>query len=287
MFLEANLHKCRVSKTNLKHYLPPKESKAKKKNKFVSYETPGCFFCVFHPACKKVKIFVFNEIINVLTSVNETSRISTTRVRLTTKLNSYRHCAMIVVSSYFIGCTQRLLDITTWQRYPIRKFLVPSVVTGTCAVGIANGDTNGKMQSIHENVILSLIVVTLSLSTLLTMEGNDPSQLESYCYMSVTISTPKTVLVKNRITKFDMSKSFIDQLSYFTNAFELKIKIKSVTVQLSSLSGKSTFEIDEEENLQAAKTFDENLKYICFKVILEDEVKDVAAANLIPMHLII
>ena len=69
------------------------------------------------------------------------------------------------------------------------------------------------------------------------MEGNDSLPLDSCCYMSVTISTPKTVLVKNRITKLilSISKSFIDQLSYFINVFELKTKIKSVTVQLSSL----------------------------------------------------
>ena len=39
------------------------------------------------------------------------------------------------------------------------------------------------------------------------------------------------------------------------------------------------FTIKEEENLQVAKTFNENLKYICYKVFLEDEAKDKAAEN--------
>ena len=37
--------------------------------------------------------------------------------------------------------------------------------------------------------------------------------------------------------------------------------------------------IKEKENLQVAKTFNENLKYICYKVFLEDEAKGKAAEN--------
>ena len=127
---------------------------------------------------------------------------------------------MNIVSSYFIGCKQWLLDISTCHRYPVRKFLVPSLVINTCAAVIANGDNiNGIILSVHENYCSVEYACTL-----LTMEGNGPSPFgQLLLHVSYYFHTQNYISEKQN-NVVDMSKSFIDQLSYFINVFELKIK---------------------------------------------------------------